>query len=242
MEKTVTLDFDRLTQICERANKPLQDAALDLYLKDKLHQECRVAESFTSEILDEVDRIKAGRPSVRFAFTCCRDCFKDILCQPIELAYTVSFPSFDTDETRTVPASVLKRIERESDPRKFAALTSRHGLTLKSTEHMPVWEDIKRRNAYVEAVRDLLTTGARLAKSIGTERCAFELLKASHFTYPRTTRNAIEGKLDEITPLLTEDAADRFFDAVESALVELWAAAEYAGLKPLPPCRGKVRR
>ena len=77
---------------------------MDLYLKDKLHQECRVAERFTSEILDEVDRIKAGRPSVRFAFACCRDCFKDILCQPIELACTASFPSFDTDETRTVPS------------------------------------------------------------------------------------------------------------------------------------------
>lgn len=242
MEKTVTLDFDRLTQICEQANKPLQDAALNLYLSDKLHQECRVAESFTSEILDEVNRIKAGRPSARFAFACCRDCFKDILCQPIELTYNASFPSFDTEETRTVPASVLKRIERESDPRKFATLTSRYGLTLKSTEHMPVWADFKRRNAYVEAVRELLTTGARLAKSIGAERCAFELLKASRFTHPRTRRNAIAGTLDGFTPLLTEDAADRFFDAVESALAELWAAAEYARLKPIPKHRGKVRR
>lgn len=232
-------DFDRWEALCRDANDEYAIKALSQYADGNLHKGNLIAESLGDSYALEIENFKHRRVTANFVFACCAGCFADILSSKIEYTYT-AYSAFNTiQESGSSVPPFPDKVPDLSTQAKLENFLKRNGFDRLYTFHEPVWEDIERRTTYVKMLRELLKTGATLAKEIGDEACSREFLNALRLTLNRSSDVVVVSQ--EVDSLMTYDEAKNLYSIIESALASLWVSMEYRKLKPLTMGRKKAR-
>lgn len=229
--------YFKVETLCEDACKPESEQALDTYLKGEVHVSLLISTGFVDRLEEEIRHIKAGKPSPHPFFICCNGCFENILTETLEYSYSAIGCDHEPEDPYW---STVNLSRAPKDPKRLKAFLLKHGCAWNATRHVAVWKDIQSRDEYVGQLRKLFESAASLAKGLGCDEAATDLLEALRLTFPRPTGDDVMShKIDQISALMTREQAQSLYEVGTRGLARLWVASQYAALTPLRPLTKK---
>lgn len=219
--------------LCETACEPESQKALDKYHKGSVHATILISTGFSDRMQTEIRRIRSGKPSPYPFFICCEGCFALLLTESLEHSYPALGCDHEPDDpfwTTVDPSRAPK------DPKRLKRFLLRHGCSWNTTRRVPNWEDVKYREFYLQTLRTLFESGARLAKGLGNEGVATELVEALRLTYPKPhDEGLIEPRAAKAAAVMTREQEGRLYETGTRGLAHLWDACQLAELDPIRP-------
>lgn len=227
--------------LIEAVNAVMMQKAFDEYLKSTTHAYGQLATLFEKACRKEIRNIRVGRPSPHAPFSCCRECFVDLLSSKMQFTYAALDTELDGNDKAWVHVPINDAPD-EHDTDELADFLIRKCHAEYVTAYVPALDDARSRNAYLDSFRELLRLSARLAKRLGEADAAKHLLEALAMTIGETSLDNSLFHRNATATLISRETADEIYSLASLGWRQLWAGVEYAALKPLPLKKASKRK